>query len=244
MHPSTGAHDARSFFAELARESRTGHFWMMVARNAVPPFGVIALGWPALQAAVVFVLESWVFLSLRCGIEITIDPKFNGGARQHGAWDYLKHIVVAFICVAIVLVMFAWVVLLSAFPPPEWSEFFATGWRQWSFIGAIVALFVLSIADAVGFVGRFATRSAEQAAADDGRVRVMFYRVLGLLLASWLLGFASQAGIGGPALVVAAALLSIYLEGLPDHASRTFGMSTHTRFKPKAAPGPKPRRGR
>ena len=70
MHPSTGAHDARSFFAELARESRTGHFWMMVARNAVPPLGVIALGWPALQAAVLFVLESWVFLSLRCGIEM------------------------------------------------------------------------------------------------------------------------------------------------------------------------------
>lgn len=237
MGTATGAHDARSFFAELSRESRTGHFWMMVLRNAVPAFGVIALGWPAIQAAVLFVLESWVFLSLRCGIEITIDPKYNGGTKHHGAHDYVKHIIVAFVCVAIVIAMFSWGVLLNAFPPPEWREFFAAGWRQPSFLGAILALVVLSIADAVGFVNRYEKRSAEEAAADDGRVRVMFYRVLGLLFASWVLGFASQSGVGGPALIVAAALLSIYLEGVPDHASRTFGMSTHTRFKPKAPRG-------
>lgn len=237
MRTTTGAHDARSFFAELSREARTGHFWMMVLRNSVPAVGVIALGWPALQAAVLFVLESWVFLSLRCGIEITIDPKFNGGKRHHDALDYVKHVIVAFVCMAIVIAMFTWGVLGSAFPAREWAEFFAEGWKQPSFLGAILALIVLSIADAVGFVKRFSTRTAEQAAADDGRVRVMFYRVLGLLLASWLLGIAAGFGVGGVAVIVAGSLLSIYLEGLPDHASRTFGMSTHTRFKPKAPRG-------
>lgn len=237
MDTSTGAHGARSFVAELSRELRTAHFWMIAARNAVPVFGVLVLGWPALQAAVLFVLESWVFLSLRCGIEITIDPKFNGGTKHHVALDYIKHIIVAFICVAIVIALFTWGVLGAAFPMGEWAEFFARGWRNPSFLGAILALIVLSIADAVGFVQRFAKRSAEQAAADDGRVRVMFYRVLGLLLVSWFLGFAAQLGYGSSALIVGMCLLSIYLEGVPDHASRTFGMSTHTRFKPKAPRG-------
>lgn len=226
---------ASALIAELASEARGGHFWSVVLRNALPAAGVFAFGWPALQAALLFVLESWLFVSLRCAIEISIDPKFAGKDVVAGGRPLfvavLKHFIGAAILMAAILGLFAMFVLAGAFPSDDWDDFFETGWHDPSFVIAFALMTGSVLDDGMRFIRVFADRTQEQADADDGRVRVMFFRVAMLVVASFFLGWLAEYGLAGPAFIVVIALVSIWLEGTPGHASAVLGQSTDTRVR-------------
>jgi hypothetical protein len=214
--------------AELAQALPTGRFWGVVARHCVPVVGVFLLGWPGLHAALFFLLESWLFLSLRCSIEISIDPKFGGSAIPTTPGSLVGRVLVQLPLVAlgmaVLLGMFVWVLLVQAFSRSDWSEFIATGWRETSFLGGFVALLGSCVYEAVDFARRFPKRSREQAVLDDLRTATMFYRLIGLLAVSYGLGLAKRFGFGPQALVSAMALVMIYIEGTPHHAAHALGM--------------------
>src|SRR5574341_1136966 len=65
-------------FAELSDGMRTGRFWAIVARNAIPLAGVVWLGWPAGLLVVFYVIDIWWFLSLRMAAEIAVEDELKG----------------------------------------------------------------------------------------------------------------------------------------------------------------------
>jgi len=59
--------------AELALALRTGRLWSIVLRNAIPVAGVYLLGWPATLALLFYLLEIWLYLSLRSSMALGLD---------------------------------------------------------------------------------------------------------------------------------------------------------------------------
>ena len=55
---------------------RSPGFWWAVMRHSIPVIGVAAFSWSAVSVAVIFLLESWIFLTNRLTIEMTFDRKY------------------------------------------------------------------------------------------------------------------------------------------------------------------------
>lgn len=217
---------ARDFRAELAVAARTPRFWAIVARNAIPAVGVLAFGWPALHVALYFLAESWLFLSLRAAIEITIDPKFGGSRAVASTRSFpvtlFQHFLVAGAIMALVVGGLGAFAVGPAFPEGDWEGLLAGGYREPTFLAVMAVLAVVSLADAARFARDHEKRSAAQAKLEDERIATMFYRVLALVFGSFALGFATRLGFGPQALVLAIMGVMIWFEGLPAHALAHF----------------------
>src|SRR5687767_14392176 len=87
----------RVAWPELVAAARTRCFWVAVARHSVPVVGVALFEWSAVNVGVFFLLESWLFLSLRATVEVTFDPKYAQGAAPRTAWDAISKATVMFL---------------------------------------------------------------------------------------------------------------------------------------------------
>lgn len=215
--------------AELAAALPTGRFWSIVLRSSVPVVGVFLLGWPAFQAALFFLLESWLFLSFRCAVEITIDPRYAGAAGvPTGTLAILRGVLISVpfsaVAMGVLVGMFGWPVVTTVFSPADWQELLDVRWRAPSFLGGLAALVVTNAFEAVGHARRFSTRTAAEAERDDLRTAAMFYRIVGLMATTIGLGVVQSFGSGPQLIVVGMALVTVYVEGLSHHAAHALGM--------------------
>ncbi len=195
-------------------------FWIAVLRETVPVVGVLAFGWPAFAAALYFIVESWLYLSLRASTEIVIDPKYAGKDLPRSTPDAVakiaKHLSYVLPFFAILLGLFAGFVMFAAFPKADWAAFAAGGWREPEVLWGFGVLLASVIADTVRHARRFATRTSAEAEAGDLSMKLMFYRVtFGLFPAAFLLGLAGRWGLAPPLIVLAIALISIAIEAIP-----------------------------
>ena len=87
----------RPLLEDLAEGVRTVRFRNALARQLVMLAGVFVLGWSPLEIAVFFLLEVFLFLSLRAAAEITLQSRFGVGAASAAsfAWGFAKHRLVA-----------------------------------------------------------------------------------------------------------------------------------------------------
>lgn len=210
---------------------RSAGFWFAVMRHSVPVIGVAVFGWSAVSVAVIFLLESWIFLTNRLTIEVTFDRKYAGHELPVTVGQAIsqtaKMWLLAAPVLAFMLFAFGGFVLLVAFPPGDWAEFSSDGWRRMSFRVSVVLILLDAIVDAVRFQRRLLTRSAAERVSDDRSVRVMFYRVVALLGGCVMLGLAAKVGLGGPLLVLAISLILVSFEALPQHMLGFFDDQFH-----------------
>jgi hypothetical protein len=192
--------------------------WAALLRHSIPVLGVLVLGWSPLEFLVFVVLETWLFLTLRTGVEATLNRSF-GPVPQTLPGTLAQMAFLTGLCgaaLAIVLGLVSVVVLQSAFSPADWERF-----RQaavWSTPGFRVALLLLLV-DHAWDAGRFAMRIAPLPAPDqldDLHLQRMVLRVVFLAAAGFAAGLSPARGAGGRAVVIALALAMVLLEAWPQ----------------------------
>jgi len=219
-------------FALQAREElrdvwRTPAFLTATARHALPVAGAAWFGWPALQLAVYFVIESWLMLSLYAATDLSFNPKYGGRAPRdlrEAVIAPLPQFLAAAGLIGVVVGLFGGVLIVGAFAQDEWVEFLHAGWREPSFLLGLVLLSATCLSEAVHFAQRIATRTPAQAQLDDLRIASLFYRVVLLFMVSGALGLTARFAFAPVLFAIALGIILTFFEGLPRSAAALLGL--------------------
>lgn len=192
--------------------------WTALARHAIPVLGVLFLGWSALDFLLYFLLETWLFLTLRMGVEATLNRSFGkvpntlaGALGQIALMSALSAVVIG-----IVLGLATLLVRQFAIADADWRRFEdAATWRTPGFQLALALMVLDQLWDAVRFAVRIAPLPAPDQA-DDLQLQRMALRITFLAGAGVLAGVTPAQGAGSGAVVVAMAFAMILLEAWPE----------------------------
>lgn len=210
----------------LLAATRTKRFWSSLARHSFPVFGVFAFGWSPMNVGVFFLLESWLYITMRLTVELTFDPKYAGADLPRSRWHAVRQTIwmalMSSIASGVLVFGFGSIVVLSAFSEHAWREFLTTSVMKTSFIVGLGALFIDILFEGIRFQRGLLERTAAEKRADDRRVKVMFYRVVLLLMAFMAVGLSAQGGLGGYVLVILMWLVLVYFDVFPKRALAYF----------------------
>lgn len=199
---------------------RRPSFQAALLRQSVPVAGVLVLGWPAIEVAIFFLLDTWLFLTVRGSCDIAFDRAF-GGKKDASLWTVAKLAPVGAVVVGIAVGMFGGIPLVMALPAWEWQA--AGGLASRAFLLSFAFLLVSHLYDAVRFVRRYHSRTEEERRQDALAVRVVMARLFVLVVAPFVLQFASLIGMAGRALVLLISGGILWLEAFPERADRILG---------------------
>ena len=224
-----------TLIAETVAAARSWRFWEVVARNCIAPTGVFVFDWPAMTVVLYFLVEVWLFVSLRMSFEVAVDKKLHAGTWL-GTPDKVVLNGLKLFCVGAPL--FGVVIGVAAMPILAFAARHEGGWRGvveeaardpgGLFAGTAVILVFLMV-ESIRFAVRFQGRSEEQEAVDEYRGASMVMKLVCLLAAGVVAVFLPWNS-GGKALVLVIALTSVWIEGVPGDAARRFG------YKPRLPP--------
>ena len=210
---------------EVAEGVRTPGFRNAVVRQLVMLVGVFALGWSPIEIAAFFLLEAFLFLSLRAAAEITLEPRFGVQFESTPAfvWEFVKHWLVAAACMAVLVGAFGVFAVFPAFSGESRAGFLEDGTLRPSFIVGVTLLAGSLVFDTALFARRVAAgRSPEELARDDHGVRAALANVVLLAMASFWLGFAANLWLGPKVFVLGLAAVRLYVEAAPQRATKMF----------------------
>src|SRR5262245_47517634 len=205
---------------------RRPSFRAALLRQAVPVIGVVVLGWPAVEVAIFFLLDTWLFLTARASCDIALDTKF-GGSKDASPWAVAKVAPVGAVTVALFVAMFGGIPLVMALPAAEWQAM--GGLRRPVFLVSFLFLAASHLYDTVGFVRRFQSRTEEERRWDALASRVVIARMFVLVVAPFGLQLASLVGMAGRALVLLISGAILWLEAFPERADRILGRAQDAR---------------
>ena len=206
---------------EFAEGTRTPRFMTAVLRQVVAVAGVLVLGWPAMDVAIFFVLESWLFMSFRAAAEVALDERTPGHGLQQTAFYTALYVFCALPFLGAVVGCVAGFAIIPAFPAEAWEAFKTTGSRETSFQVAVAFLVASLIFDTARHVKRAAAgRTPERRRADQREVRLISVRMLVLVGGSFALGASGKSMDRSLALVVAIAVVVVLIEALPERFGR------------------------
>jgi hypothetical protein len=225
--PDTAGEFIRALIAELHEVWRTPPFLASAARNATSVVGVLFFGWPALNLALYFLLDSWLMLSLYAATDLTFNPKYGGAAPRTAAEAVLKPLpqfLGAAALVGVLVGIFGGFVLTIPFGNEDWQEFLDTGWHESSFLIGALVLTITCLSEAAHFTLRIPARTPVQIRSDDLRVASLFYRLVLLFMASVALGWLRGLPFTVPLFALAMALILVFFEALPRSAGALLGI--------------------
>ena len=210
---------------ELAQGVRTPGFRNAVARQLVMIAGVFVLGWSPIEIAVFFLLEAFLFLSLRAAAEITLEPRFGVqfSSTPGFVWEFFKHWLAAAAFMAILVGGFGAFAVMPAFAGESSARFFEDGWLRPSLVVGFSLLAGSLVFDTALFARRVAAgRSPEELARDDHGIRAALANVFLLAMASFWIGIAASVGLGPHVFVLGLAGVRLYVEAAPRRATKMF----------------------
>jgi hypothetical protein len=205
--------------AELLRGARTVHFWLSLARNSIPLFGVFVWGWDVLELAVYILLQSWLMGAMYCAIDMTFNPEKERGKPPADLLDAIGPLLTRFAgaCVvfAVLVGIFGWFVLGGFFRKAELLQFFDGGWQQPTFLWGVLALVAGCLAEATRFLRSLPRRTPADVEADNRRFAATFRTVVLLAVISAFLGGISRLAFGLPAFAVFVVLVLALMDIAP-----------------------------
>lgn len=198
---------------------RRPSFRAAALRQAVTVLGVLILGWPALEVALFFLLDAWVYLTVRAGCEITFDPRY--GSPDASAWDLVKHTTVAAVVLALLVGLVGFMTIGVSVAGDEWSA--RGGLGSPLFLVSVLILLLSHLWEGVRFLERLRTRTSEERNQDTLAIRVVVARMFVVAAAPMALGLASAFGQGGRLLVLMISGAILWLEAFPERANLLLG---------------------
>ena len=223
------AQRARTFGRTLGAELRDGlrkpQFWLSLARNSIPLFGVFLWDWDALAMAVYFLLQSWLMGALYCAIDLTFNPDKGTPPRDmlDALGPLLKRFAAAALLFAVFVGIFGGFMLHGFFDKHELADFLDGGWRESSFLIGLAGLAVGCLAEATRFVRSLARRTAADIDADNFRFAATIQTVALLCAISGFLGVLARFALGSAAFVVAAVVVLTLFDAAPRSAAVMMG---------------------
>jgi len=210
---------------ELLHNARTAQFWLSIARNSVPLFGVFLWKWDVLEMSFYFLLQCWLMGSLYCAIDMTFNPEKGPPPRDtlDGMQPMLQKLFVAGLVFAVLVGIFGGFMLIGFFRKNELSEFFSTGWQQWSFLKGVLALTAGCIAEAVRFLRSLPERTPADIEADNYRFAATLQTVALLCVFATFLGAISRFLFGPAAVVVPMVLVATLFDATPRSTAALLG---------------------
>lgn len=212
---------------EIRDSLRRPEFWAGAGRELVPVLGVFFFGWMAFEVGVFFLLESWLYLTSRCSLELVFDPRSSGDEVPRGflaqILKFAGYFAMAGAIFGLIVGILALFILNLAFTPEEMRAFFLEGWQQLPFLGGLAVLLLSEVYAGWRFARRTAGRSEEERQRDDHRILVMFYRCVVLLGSTYLLSYLVKSGLDPRFFVVVIFLVMLYFEACPRDVQRRFG---------------------
>ena len=187
----------RPLLEELAEGVRTVRFRNALARQLVMLVGVFALGWSALEIAVFFLLEVFLFVSLRAAAEITLESRLGIQAVTVPSfvWEFAKHWLVAALFIGLIVGALGAFAVIPAFSKEARAAFLEEGMRSPSFLIGFALLAGSLVFDTALFARRVAAgRSAAERTRDDEGVRTAAATMACLIVASFGLGLVEKLG--------------------------------------------------
>jgi len=192
--------------------------WAAILRHAIPVAGVLFLGWLPLDFLLFLVIETWLFITLRAGVEATFNRSFGPVPRTiAGKVGQLVGLTAMMGAVlAGVLGLLAIILRQFAFSDAEWQRFVEDAvWRTPAFRLGLALLLVDQAWDAARFGIRIAPLPAPTEA-DDRQLQRVVLRITFLAVAAVAAGV-MPSGVGaGRSLVVAIAVAMVLLEAWPE----------------------------
>ena len=226
----------RRLLADIDAGTRSERFLTALLRQCITVAGVFVLGWPALDAAVFFVLESWLFVSFRAAAEVALDERTPGHGFLETAFYSAGYLMAALPFFAAFLGCLAGLVIVPAFPAEDWAAFRSTAIHKAPFRAAVALLAASIVFDTLRHLRRAAGRTAEERINHQREVRLVTVRWMILTAGSLALGAAGSAD-KARTLVVAMAIAVVLIEALPER----FGSLLPEPPEPEApAPPPPP----
>jgi hypothetical protein len=197
-------------------------------RQALPVIGVFFLRWPALDIVAFFLLEVWMFLTLRAAFELTFDRDDTAALPVRSLVSEFGKYTLAGAAFAVMIVVMMLVTVLATFPKEDLVGFLVHGWRTPSFLLALAPMVASHLWEARDFALRCRTRSADERALDTTRMRVVFARLLVVALAGMFIGLAQAFGWEGQLLVLVISGAIVWLEAAPERAEALLGFAPRT----------------
>lgn len=196
-------------------------------RQVLPVIGVFVLRWPALDIVAFFLLEVWLYLTLRVALEVTLDRADARHLETRGlVKDFLKYALVCGVAFALMVGVVVLVTVVSTFAKEDLVAFVLGGWRSPSFLVAVVLALSSHAWEARDFAARCQGRSEDERRSDDARLHVVFARLVVVSLAGTFLGLAQAFGVGGHVLVLVISGAVVWLEAAPERAERMLGATS------------------
>lgn len=192
--------------------------WAALLRHAIPVAGVLLLGWRPLDFLLFFVIETWLFLTLRMGVEGALNRSFGpvpetleGKLGQIAVLTLMSGVVMA-----IVLGLVGIVVKQFAFSAADWKQFEdAALWRTPPFLVGLLLLLLDQAWDAARFAVRIAPLPKPDDA-DDRHLQRVVLRITFLAVAGIAAGITPAGGAAGRSIVIGLAAAMVMLEAWPD----------------------------
>jgi hypothetical protein len=192
--------------------------WAALLRHAIPVGGVLLLGWLPLDFLLYFVIETWLFLTLRMGVEGALNRSFGpvpetleGKLGQIAVLTLMSGVVMA-----IVLGLVGVVVKQLAFSAADWRAFVdAAVWRTPPFLAGLLLLLIDQVWEAARFGIRIAPLPKPDDA-DDRHLQRVVLRITFLAIAGIAAGVTPAGGAAGRSIVVGLAAAMVMLEAWPE----------------------------
>jgi hypothetical protein len=192
--------------------------WTALLRHAIPVGGVLLLGWLPLDFLLYFVIETWLFLTLRMGVEGALNRSFGpvpetleGQLGQIAVLTLMSGVVMA-----MVLGLVGIVVKQFAFSAADWRAFVdAAVWRTPPFLAGQLLLLIDQVWEAARFGIRIAPLPKPDDA-DDRHLQRVVLRITFLAVAGIAAGVTPAGGAAGRSIVIGLAAAMVMLEAWPE----------------------------
>lgn len=168
--------------------SQLGAAVSLIVRLSIPLVGVLVLDWPQMMAALLYLVEVWLFLTLRVTCETyTRDPAPRSRLATVLQFPIRALVVGVFL---MFLGMMTFIVVFEEFFKREMTELLLGGWRDPVFLLSVVFLLSQAAWDLATHIPRLLKRDAAAKEADEALLRSRIIAYVGtsfvVIIGSWI----------------------------------------------------------
>ena len=180
---------------------------LLVVRLSIPLVGVLVLDWPQMMAALLYLIEVWLFLTLRLTCETyTRDPPPRSRLATVLQFPFRALVVGVFL---MFLGMMTFIVVFEEFLKQEMTEFLLGGWRDPVFLLSVAFLLSQAVWDLATHIPRLLNRDAAAKEADEALLRA---RILAYVGTSFVVIMGSWIGYPGVVTILSLSGFMLWLE--------------------------------
>ena len=210
--------------------SQLGAAVSLIVRLSIPLVGVLVLDWPQMMAALLYLVEVWLFLTLRASCENYFRYRVKDRPRLSTISGFVVQVLVAGVVMAILGGLTILVVFLE-FRQKEMDDFLRAGWRDPVFLISVALTLIQAGRDLVTYIPRVHHRDSAGKTADE---RLLAVRTVAYVGTSFVMILGHWIGYAGLVTILSLSGFMLWLEW--PEASPAATVAAETQLDPPKKP--------